>query len=318
MKFLSIASLLTLSSSALAAIRQVQLFAQSDNEEINTFGLSSIHEGAGINYFFLAAPGTAQTLQFDDETNNIFAELGSTPPARQYFVISGNILQLSVAGEPLNVQIADDGLVSFPGSESIAAAKNINDPYRYSEEQFAVVTNGAEGSIPFKIVAKFVDEKPKETESSSAITIPESSSVVPTPESSSIVTTEETTIVPPSEETAAYNNKTTVTVYTTYCPESTTLTLTVCDKKCKPTEIPTSGSVSIPDVLILTTTETKTTLQTITKAPVPTSAPVTSIHHNSTSTFFTPVATVTSYEGAGNMITGSFAIGVAAIVGMIL
>ena len=96
------------------------------------------------------------------------------------------------------------------------------------------------------------------------------------------------------------------------------MTLTVCDKKCKPTEIPTSGSVSIPDVLILTTTETKTTLQTITKAPVPTSAPVTSIHHNSTSTFFTPVATVTSYEGAGNMITGSFAIGVAAIVGMIL
>ena len=161
MKFLSIASLLTLSSSALAAIRQVQLFAQSDNEEINTFGLSSIHEGAGINYFFLAAPGTAQTLQFDDETNNIFAELGSTPPARQYFVISGNILQLSVAGEPLNVQIADDGLVSFPGSESIAAAKNINDPYRYSEEQFAVVTNGAEGSIPFKIVAKFVDENQK-------------------------------------------------------------------------------------------------------------------------------------------------------------
>ncbi|RCK62587.1 Cell wall protein PGA30 [Candida viswanathii] len=304
MKFLTAASLLTLSSSALAAIRQVQLFAQSSNQEINNFGISSLHEGAGINYLFLAAPGTAQTLQFDDATNTIFVDLGSQPPARQSLVVAGNIVQLSVAGEPLNVQIAEDGLVSFPGSDSIAAAKNINDPYRYSEELFAVVTNGAEGSIPFQIVAKFVDEAPS------------SSSAAP-----------ETTAAPTAEETAAYGNKTIVTVYTTYCPEFTTLTLTVCDKKCAPTEIATSGYVTVPDVKVVTTTETQTTLQTVTKgsitappAPVTTAAgPVTSAEeHNSTSTVFTPIATVTSYEGAANMLTGSFAIGVAAIVGMIL
>ena len=50
MKFLTAASLLTLSSSALAAIKDIQLYAQSSNNEVNDFGISSRHEGAAWNY----------------------------------------------------------------------------------------------------------------------------------------------------------------------------------------------------------------------------------------------------------------------------
>ena len=69
MKYFTIATVLTLASSALAAIRDVQLFAQSSNEEINNLGLISRREGAGVNYLFLASG--AETLKFDDETFTI-------------------------------------------------------------------------------------------------------------------------------------------------------------------------------------------------------------------------------------------------------
>lgn len=213
MKFFIPASLLTLSSGALAAIRPVQFFASSDNEEVNGQGLYSTHEGAGVNYFFL---GAGQTLQYNDEARVVYIELSAEQPARQYLAFTGDVLSLTVAEEPLPVDIAEDGTVTFPGSDALAAAKNINDPYRYSESVYAVIKAGAEGSFPLALSAVFGDvEAPAE---------------------------EETPEVP-------YTNKT-VTVFTTYCPEPTTLTLTVCETVCEETAVTVTeaGEVTVENV----------------------------------------------------------------------
>ena len=49
-------------------------------------------------------------------------QTGSTT-ARQLLVVSGGVVQLSVSGQPLHVEIAEDGSVKFAGSDSVAAAK---------------------------------------------------------------------------------------------------------------------------------------------------------------------------------------------------
>ncbi|KAI5967110.1 hypothetical protein KGF57_000539 [Candida theae] len=222
MKFLIPASLLTLSTGALAAIRPVQFFASSDNEEVNGQGLYSTHEGAGINYFFL---GAAQNLQYNDESRVVYIALGGNlPDARQYLAFSGDVLSLTVAEEPLPVDIAEDGTVTFPGSDALAAAKNINDPYRYSEDVFAVVKDGAEGSIPLSINAIFGDVEVEEPSASSSEEAPKPTDVI-------------------------YTNAT-VTVFTTYCPEPTTLTLTVCETACSETAVTVSvaGEVTVDNV----------------------------------------------------------------------
>lgn len=143
-------SVLLLASSALAAIVPVRLVAHSDNDEINGMGISSIHEGAGINYMFLASQG--QELQYDDGARVLFIQ--PTPELRQYFAIDGGIVQMTVAAQPLAVSFGDDGAAIFDGDATIYAQKNINDPYRYSETSFFLVSHpeGApEGAIPLRI-----------------------------------------------------------------------------------------------------------------------------------------------------------------------
>ena len=163
MKYSSIALIFAFTSSALAAVRQVQLFAESDNDEISGQGLSSIHEGAGTNYFFLGEAG--QTLQYDDEARSLYITLNSQPPAPQQLAFQGQFLALTVAQGALSVDIQEDGSVSFDGSDSLYAAKNVDDPYRYSENSWAVVNTESDGAIPLRIQARFVGEN-EETSSS--------------------------------------------------------------------------------------------------------------------------------------------------------
>ena len=104
------------------------------------------------------------------------------------------------SGDGTKVDIAEDGTLSFDGSDSIGAAKNINDPYNYSKDSYAVV-KGGDGAIPIKL--EFTGDD-KESASSS------SSSAAPEPTASSSEA---------PKETPVYSNST-VTLYTTYCPLS--------------------------------------------------------------------------------------------------
>lgn len=292
MKFLTAASLLTLSSSALAAIKDIQLYAQSSNNEVNDFGISSRHEGAALNYLFLAAPGVAENLKYDDETKTVYTELkAGSSTVRQPLNVGNTVLQLGGSGDGTKVDIAEDGTLSFDGSDSVGAAKNINDPYNYSKDSYAVV-KGGDGAIPIKLVAKFTGDD-KESASSS------SSSAAPEPTASSSEA---------PKETPVYSNST-VTLYTTYCPLSTTITLTVCSDVCTPTVIETSGSVTVSSVQVPSKTASseaappKTTVDSVSK-PAPSGKK--------------PTAAVTSFEGAANALTGgSVAIAVAAAIGLV-
>ncbi|CAK9441200.1 uncharacterized protein LODBEIA_P50690 [Lodderomyces beijingensis] len=230
MKFFTLASTaLSLSSTALAAIRQVQLYATSDSEEINGSGLYSTHEGAGINYFFL---GAAQTLTYNDESRVLYIDLATQPPAQQYLAFEGEFLALTVGQEPLPVDITEEGTITFPGVETLSAAFNVNDPYRYSESVPAVVNSSPEGSTPIGLRAVFVEVPEPE---------PEAPSEAPVYENTTVVATEDRT----------------VTVFTTYCPEPTTLTLTICEVVCQATEtfVSEPGYVTVSNVVIAEVTE---------------------------------------------------------------
>lgn len=58
------------------------------------------------------------------------------------------------AGEPLKASIGDDGIVSFNGSQLLSVVKNINDPYGYSKDNFAVTVKDDHGGIPISIEAR--------------------------------------------------------------------------------------------------------------------------------------------------------------------
>jgi hypothetical protein len=142
-------SLAILSSIAVAAVSEIELVADSSETSVNGLGLSSIHEGAGINYFLLGSG--SETLKFDEETGTVYANLTDT--ITQYVSInSANILQLSVLA-PQKVTVAD-GVVSVDGNESFFACKNINDPYRYTEKSFAILSKNGDGCFPMKIKIK--------------------------------------------------------------------------------------------------------------------------------------------------------------------
>ena len=161
MKYYLISSLLTLSTTVFAAVRPVRLYATSEDISFNGRGLYSIHEGAGINYLFLGAP---QLLQYNNESRVLYLEL-STPPsnAKQYLAFQSEFLALTVAQEPLPVDIASDGTVTFPRSEPLYAAKNVSDPYRHSEKVYAVVNSIHDGAMPIRLRAEFEEPDDEHT-----------------------------------------------------------------------------------------------------------------------------------------------------------
>ena len=135
------------------------MVADSPETSVNGLGLSSLHEGAGINYFFLGSG--SQTLMWDDESGAVSVKLGEIT---QSISISNTILQLSVF-EPSRVTVAD-GVVSVDGNDSFYACKNISDPYNYSEKSYAVLDKAADGCFAMKIKVK-TGATPSSTDASS-------------------------------------------------------------------------------------------------------------------------------------------------------
>lgn len=99
----------------------------STNESLNGLGLSSIHEGAAINYFLLGS--TPEELTYGD--GKIYKSYGELT---YYFNYASNIVQLSVVDAP-TISITD-GKINL--GQQLYACKNINDPYNYSEQSFFV------------------------------------------------------------------------------------------------------------------------------------------------------------------------------------
>lgn len=153
MKFLAI---LSLSSSALATISSIQLFAKSSDSKVDGLGLYSKHEGAAIDYLFLSKNGA--DLKYDDEKKQIYQELKTASlTVRQLFTLGGDVYELGATDNFIPVTINKDGTLSFTGDDKVFASKNVNDPYSYSNSEYAVSNKQTDDSAPITIVAKFTD-----------------------------------------------------------------------------------------------------------------------------------------------------------------
>ncbi|KAI5966861.1 uncharacterized protein KGF55_000270 [Candida pseudojiufengensis] len=225
MKYLTFASILSLlSSTTLAAIKDIQLIAESNDQEINSKGLSSIHEGAGINYFFLGE--NPQNLKYDDEKKQIYILLNVNNGQQQVpqsLNFNGKFLSLSVS-EPLAVEIDENDILQFDGSNNLFAAKDQNDPYQYSRSSYAIVNEDGEDHKPLSIKALFVNGDDDSSSSSEA----PSSSIPPISLPSPISS---------SSGLPQYPNGTTSTKTDI---QTTTLTITSCKQDhCKTSTITT-------------------------------------------------------------------------------
>ncbi|KAK9320529.1 hypothetical protein V1517DRAFT_329092 [Lipomyces orientalis] len=172
MKFLTLATLAALASGALAVTKNVTLKVKSDDATIDGMGLSSIHEGAAINYVFL---GIGSEDLVYETTNSTIYDPAIIPQFPFYLQIWGNVIAVAVGltDDVSQFRVDSNSYLTVNGSENVFyAAKNTNDPYNYSSAQYQAVyyadkSDAPEGSIPFTI---FVDSSESSTTSVVATT----------------------------------------------------------------------------------------------------------------------------------------------------
>ncbi|GME82442.1 unnamed protein product [Ambrosiozyma monospora] len=129
----------------------IQLVIKSDNSDLSGKGISSIHEGAGINYMF--AGNGAMDLTYAS-TSITTTDIGYP----QYFNVDddGGVISMSVASQSSGFTFSDDGTLQYNGSdEGFQACKNINDPYNYSSSSYAICYKEQDGDcVDIKLVKK--------------------------------------------------------------------------------------------------------------------------------------------------------------------
>ncbi|CAH2353140.1 cell wall protein Pga30p [[Candida] railenensis] len=226
MKFTTFALSAATFSSALAAVYDVQLFVDSSDASINGNGLSSIHEGAGINYFVLGTG--AENFQYDDQTG-VLTSTDTTANQIVYSVgVLGQYLSNGVTGSSKATFEGDK--LSLGGNTTFYAAKNTGDPYNYSDRSYIVLVSDAEGSIPFNIKAVKTGSPSSSTPapSSTGYTNDTTTTLTYTAGHTTVVTitscAETVTDCPARHTPQVVTTVIPVTLTTTYCPASTTPT----------------------------------------------------------------------------------------------
>ena len=116
------------------SIKDVKLTVESDNTEINGKGLSSLHEGAGLNYFFLGEG--SQDLKYNSSDKQLYFDVSDD--IKFSFSVSGNFATIGVL-EPYKVEFEHNYLKVNGTTDGFFACKNVNDPYRYSENSYALM-----------------------------------------------------------------------------------------------------------------------------------------------------------------------------------
>ncbi|CAK7901625.1 cell wall protein Rhd3p [[Candida] anglica] len=160
MLYSAIALTLASATTVLGATSNIELFASAAGTPADGLGLSSIHEGAGINYFLLGEG--AEELSYDDETKVVSAQLGTLTASLNTL---GDFLAISVTA-PQEVTFDGDKLV-VNGTSTFYAAKNVNDPYNYSKSSYAVIV-AEEGSAPADAIKIEITKKGASASSSVA------------------------------------------------------------------------------------------------------------------------------------------------------
>ncbi|GME69726.1 unnamed protein product [Ambrosiozyma monospora] len=173
MKFSTLsASALFLVSKALAD-ETVQLFVKSDDSALSGKGLNAPHEGAGINYVFANTDdGASLSLNYDGSSlTSPLTVNGGSSTANQYFSVADGAVTLTVQASASGFTFADDGTLEYNGSaDGFEACKNINDPYQYSTENYAIVykSDSGDSCVPIKLYKKGGDSSSSSSSSAPA------------------------------------------------------------------------------------------------------------------------------------------------------
>lgn len=138
---------------------EIKLFAYSLDGQFNKTGITHYHEGAGVDYLFLAGMDSPKyTLNKCDD--QIYVLLAGT--YKQWLSEIDGIVQLTVAGPNSDFAIEDidgnnylsvDGLI-----DGWEACRNTNDPYNYSKTSYQLTYDGHgfTDCIPVVVKAEYV------------------------------------------------------------------------------------------------------------------------------------------------------------------
>ncbi|CAI5759372.1 unnamed protein product [Candida verbasci] len=136
-----------------AALHTIQLFVESQNEEIDGQNLIYLPETYPSYYLFIDnSTGPNSIYFYDDVKKNIYYD----NKARYYLTLDdGEILQLAPS-TPLKLDIDfETGVTSFNGSDKVFAKKDISDPNGFSKDKFAIlIGDDINDGIPLEIIAK--------------------------------------------------------------------------------------------------------------------------------------------------------------------
>lgn len=263
-----------------AASSAFVLKAVSDDKDINGQTLLSVHEGAGIEYLFLGT-GEGQDFTYDQSKQSLsFDRHDFTFNVGQ---LIDNYLSAGQSVEPWKVHFDNKGY--FNSENKYYACKNTGDPYQLSEKSYFVLYNKQKGDC-------------KEIKIQKGDAAAASSSAGPAPSSSA---------AGGHQWNQTVTDQVTVTGYTTYCPESTTLTVTTCSNKaCAPHTV----TVSEPSTVVIT----EPCVVPSTAAPAPSS---TKASHSSVAAESTPAA-VSSYEAGAAKNAAGIVAGVAGVAALLI
>ena len=266
MKFSTVASA---SVASFAVADAFKLKVSSDDNLVSGFA-SSIHEGAGINYLLVAPNGDDLLEDGGQITSSAVAGLPS------HLGVLATYLALGPAITPALFTFDNNG--ELKGDKPFYACNNVNDPYDYSQKLKIIMVAD---SAPNDSCVEVKLSKDGDSGSGSAASSAAPSSAAPSGWSNASTTVYET-----------------VTGYTTYCPESTVVTITTCEnQKCAPT------AVTVTEATTLTVTGecvVPATSAPTSAAPVPS----TLVSSAASSSAAPTPSTITPENGAQKMAAG--------------
>ncbi|OWB57975.1 hypothetical protein B5S28_g3961 [[Candida] boidinii] len=115
---------------------EITLTVSSESDEINGKGLTSIHEGAGINYVFLADGNTE--LYYDADKKVVYQPFLES--SYQFLAAIGSYFALTVTSSGNEFTFDDEGVLYLNGSSSgFYACKDTKDPYNYSQKTYELM-----------------------------------------------------------------------------------------------------------------------------------------------------------------------------------
>lgn len=156
MKFTFVSFLASLS--AALADYNVSFVTESSSEDVNGKGLTFLHEGAGFSAAFLADSGSE--LTYAEGSSELYLPISVTTASGPLFEkwnltvpqtedLKYYPLQIGVLGGTFVT--VEDNYLSFNGSTTLYAAKNLGDVYGYSKSSYELIATNVAGAYALKV-----------------------------------------------------------------------------------------------------------------------------------------------------------------------